>query len=299
MTQADRMYTKTCEKILDKGVIDDLELTSHGVHWEDGTPAKTKRIVHVVNRYDLADGSEFPILTIRKIPFKNAAKEVLWIWQKNSNNIDDLGLHIWDAWADEKHTIGKAYGYQLGKQNTYNINGIPLKMNQVEKMFYDIKHLPTSRRIICTMWVPSDLHQMTMEPCAHTLQFTIVGNTLNGMLIQRSQDMIAAGNWNPAQYSFLLMLIAKCNGLQVGELMHCIADCHIYDRHLDIAKKMLDQKGTHPVIIGRDVHFTESFEEKLQRFTPYDAFMEFNLDTDIVFENYEYEEFPYSFEVAV
>lgn len=298
MTNADKVYTETCKKIMNDGIIDELDITSHGVHWEDGTPAKTKRIVHVVNRYKIGEGDEFPILTIRHVPLKNAIKEILWIWQKNSNNVDDLGLHIWDSWIDENHTIGKAYGYQLGKMRIYNIKNTSTVMNQVEKMFYDIKNQPISRRIVCTMWEPSELHEMRLEPCAHTLQLTVVGNTLNGMLIQRSQDMIAAGNWNPCQYSFLIMLIAKCCGLQAGELMHCIADCHIYDRHLPIAEKMLEQTGKNPAIIGKDVLFTESFEEKVKNMEPYEAFLSFDLETDLAYQ-YEYEDFPYSFSVAI
>ena len=203
-------------------------------HWEDGTPAHTIKKFGVVNRYDLQ--KEFPILTIRKTFFKSAIDEILWIWQKKSNNVNHLNSHIWDSWADETGSIGKAYGFQLGIKHKYKEG----EFDQVDRVLYDLKHNPQSRRILTNIYNFQDLNEMNLYPCAYSMTFNVSGNKLNGILNQRSNDMIVANNWNVVQYAVLLMMFAQVSGLQAGELVHVIADAHVYDRHVPIIKKVLD-----------------------------------------------------------
>ena len=179
-------------------------------------------------------------MTLRRTYWKLALDELLWIWQKKSNRIDELGSHVWDEWADEEGTIGKAYGYQLGVKYQFNKGQEP--MDQVDRVLYDLKHNPASRRILTNIYNFHDLHEMNLYPCAYSMTFNVSGNTLNGILNQRSQDMLAANNWNVCQYSMLLMMIAQATGLEAGELVHVIADCHIYDRHVPLVKKMLENE---------------------------------------------------------
>ena len=202
--------------------------------WSDGSPAHTVKKFCIVNRYNLAE--EFPIITIRKTNFKAAVDELLWIWQKKSNNVNDLNSKIWNAWADETGSIGKAYGYQLGIKHKYR-EGM---FDQVDRILYDLKHNPESRRIISNIYNHNDLHEMNLYPCAYSMTFNITGDKLNGILNQRSQDMLVANNWNVVQYSVLLHMFAKVSGLKVGEFVHVIADAHIYDRHIDIVESILD-----------------------------------------------------------
>ena len=232
MSRADEIYRATCLDILENGFWDtDLEVRPK---WADGTPAHTVKKFGVVNRYDLRE--EFPIMTLRRTYWKSAIDEILWIWQKKSNRLDELGSHVWDEWAQPDGTIGKAYGYQLGVKHQYPEG----EFDQVDRVLYDLKHNPGSRRILTSIFNHADLHEMALAPCAYSMTFNVTGNTLNAILNQRSQDMLTANNWNVCQYAALVHMFAQVSGLQVGELVHVIADCHIYDRHVDLVKKMLD-----------------------------------------------------------
>ena len=233
MSYADQVFRRNCEDILKNGVWD-TELAVRP-RWEDGTPAHTVKKFGIVNRYDLQ--REFPILTLRRTYWKSAVDELLWIWQKKSNNVHDLSSHIWDAWADESGSIGKAYGYQLGVKHQYK-EGL---FDQVDRVLYDLKHDPASRRILTNLYNFADLHEMALYPCAYSMTFNVSGDTLNAILNQRSQDMLAANNWNVVQYAVLVHMMAQVSGLKAGELVHVIADAHIYDRHVPIIEQMLSE----------------------------------------------------------
>ncbi len=228
---ADTLFKQNCREILDSGVWD----TDHPVRprWEDGTPAHTIKKFCLVNRYDLA--GEFPILTLRKTNLTAAIDELLWIWQKKSSNVRDLNSHIWDAWADAEGSIGKAYGYQLGIKHIYK-EGL---FDQVDRVLYDLKNNPLSRRIMTNIYNHQDLWEMNLYPCAYSMTFNVSGKTLNAILNQRSQDMLVANNWNVCQYAVLVMMLAQVSGLVPGELVHVIADAHIYDRHIPLVEEML------------------------------------------------------------
>ena len=231
MSRADEIYIETCRDILDHGFSDaGLEVRPR---WDDGTPAHTVKKFCVVNRYDLRE--EFPLMTLRKTGIKNCIDEILWIWQKKSNRIADLHSHIWDSWAGEDGTIGKAYGYQLGVKHIYPEG----EFDQVDRVLYDLKHNPGSRRIMTNIYNHADLHEMNLYPCAYSMTFNVTGIYLNGILNQRSQDMLTANNWNVVQYSALLCMFAQVSGLIPGEFVHVIADCHIYDRHIPLVEEML------------------------------------------------------------
>ena len=231
MSYADQVFIDNCKEILAQGVWD----TDQDVRprWEDGTPAHTVKKFGLVNRYDLR--REFPILTVRRQFLKSAVDELLWIWQKKSNNIHDLHSHIWDAWADETGSIGKAYGYQLGVKHRYPEG----EMDQVDRVLYDLKHNPASRRILTSLYNHHDLHAMRLYPCAWSVTFNVTGNVLNAVLNQRSQDMLTANGWNVMQYAVLLHMFARASGLVPGELVHVIADAHIYDRHVPIVEEII------------------------------------------------------------
>ena len=233
MSRADEIFQQNCRDILANGVWD----TDQAVrpHWEDGAPAHTVKKFGIVNRYDLR--TEFPILTIRRTYWKTAVEELLWIWQRKSSNIHDLNAHIWDSWADETGSIGKAYGYQLGVKHHYPEGDF----DQVDRVLYDLRHNPASRRILTNLYNFQDLHEMHLYPCAYSMTFNVSGRTLNAILNQRSQDMLAANNWNVVQYAVLVHMFAQVSGLEPGELVHVIADAHIYDRHVPIVEKLLRQ----------------------------------------------------------
>lgn len=237
MSHADELFISMCQNIIDHGYSTEGEAVRP--KWEDGTFAYTVKQFGVVNRYDLS--KEFPALTLRKTYIKSAIDEVLWIWQKKSNNVNDLSSHIWDAWADETGSIGKAYGYQMGVKHQYK-EGM---MDQVDRVIYDLKHNPYSRRIMTNLYVHQDLHEMNLYPCAYSMTFNVTGNKLNGILNQRSQDVLAANNWNVVQYAALLHMLAQVTGFEAGELVHVIADAHIYDRHIPIVKELI-QRPTFP-----------------------------------------------------
>ena len=234
MSIADRIFIENCRDIISNGVWD----TDRPVRprWEDGSPAHTVKLFGVVNRYDLSQ--EFPVMTLRKTGFRNAIDELLWIWQKKSNNIHDLHSHIWDAWADGSGSIGKAYGYQLGVKHHYPEGD----MDQVDRILYDLKHNPGSRRIISNIYNHADLSEMRLYPCAYSMTFNVSGNRLNAILNQRSQDMLVANNWNVCQYAVLVYMMAQVSGLEAGTLMHVIADAHIYDRHVPLVEEIISRE---------------------------------------------------------
>ena len=239
MSYADKVFVAMCQDILENGTSTEGELVRP--HWEDGTSAYTIKKFGVVNRYDLS--KEFPAITLRKTYIKSATDEILWIWQKTSNNIHDLKSHVWDEWADEDGSIGKAYGYQLGVKHQYK-EGM---MDQVDRVIYDLKHTPFSRRILTNIYVHQDLHEMNLYPCAYSMTFNVTQKkgddrlTLNGILNQRSQDVLAANNWNVCQYAVLMHMLAQVCDMRVGELVHVIADAHIYDRHVPIVKELIER----------------------------------------------------------
>lgn len=231
MSAADDLFIKMCKEILEHGYSTEGEKVRP--KWEDGTYAYTIKRFGVVNRYDLS--KEFPAITLRKTYVKSAVDEMLWIWQKKSNNVHDLKSHVWDEWADEDGSIGKAYGYQMGVKHQYP-EGM---MDQVDRVIYDLKNNPYSRRIITNLYVHQDLHEMNLYPCAYSMTFNVTDGRLNAILNQRSQDILTANNWNVVQYAVLVHMLAQVCGLQVGELVHVIADAHIYDRHIDIVKELI------------------------------------------------------------
>lgn len=237
MSKADEIFINMCKQVLESGY--DTKGEKVRPKWPDGTSAYTIKKFGIVNTYDLSE--EFPAITLRKTYIKSAIDEILWIWQKKSNNIHDLKSHIWDQWADKDGSIGKAYGYQLGVKHKYKEG----EMDQVDRVLYDLKNNPYSRRIMTNIYVHQDLHEMALYPCAYSVTFNVTGDRLNAILNQRSQDILAAGNWNVVQYAALVMMIAQVSGLKPGILMHVIADAHIYDRHIPIVKDLIT-RPTYP-----------------------------------------------------
>ncbi|NMA65220.1 MAG: thymidylate synthase [Clostridiaceae bacterium] len=247
MSKADLIFIEMCNDILENGFSDvgaDVR-----PRWDDGSPAHTKKKFGVVNRYDLSE--EFPILTLRPTNLRAAIDEILWIWQKKSNNINDLNSHIWDSWADEDGSIGKAYGYQLGIKHKYKEG----EFDQVDRVLYDLKYNPSSRRILTSIYNHADLHEMNLYPCAWSMTFNVTGDRLNGILNQRSQDVLVANNWNVVQYSVLIHMLAQVSGLRAGELVHVISDAHIYDRHEPLVRELITRtpKPAPKLVINPDV----------------------------------------------
>ena len=276
MSIADKIFIDTCRQILDEGISD--ENLPVRPKWLDGTPAHTIKKFCIVNRYDLS--KEFPIITLRRTAFKSAIDEILWIWQKKSNNVHDLNSHIWDSWADETGSIGKAYGYQLGKKSIYPEG----EFDQVDRVLFDLKHNPQSRRILTNIYNFEDLHEMHLYPCAYSMTFNVTGNKLNGILNQRSQDTLTANNWNVVQYAVLLHMFAQVSGLEAGELVHVISDAHIYDRHVPIVEEIL-KNPQYPAP-------TFKMNKNIKNF--YD----FTVD-DFELENYQYTKLDKKIEVAI
>ena len=307
MSIADNIFIQNCKDILENGVWDtDREVRPR---WEDGSPAHTVKKFGIVNRYDLQE--EFPILTVRKQYFKSALDELLWIWQKKSNDVRKLGSHIWDQWADEKGTIGKAYGYQLGTK--HRVKGIDLDkavelfgydgvvedkrisgwwnnakdtvaynyadkhvvllndgcvwMDQVDHILYDLKFNPASRRILSMLWNPDEAVDMGLEPCAYSMTFNVSGNKLNTILNQRSQDMLTANGWNVMQYAALTMMMAQVSGLEPGEFVHVIADCHIYDRHVEVIQEIIQNEPLPAPKVELDKSITNFYDFTKDSFT--------------------------------
>jgi len=276
MSYADKVFIENCRDILNNGFWDH----EHEVrpHWDDGMPAHTIKKFCIVNRYDLS--VEFPILTLRKTNYTNAIDELLWIWQKKSNDIKDLKSHIWDSWADENGTIGKAYGYQLGVKHQYT-EGM---FDQVDRVLYDLKNNPLSRRIITNIYNHHDLSEMMLYPCAYSMTFNVAGGKLNGILNQRSQDMLVANNWNVCQYAVLLHMFAQSSGMEAGELVHVIADAHIYDRHIPIVEEVIARVpyNAPAFIIDKNI----------------DNFYNFTVDS-LKFPDYQFHEFKIKIPVAI
>ena len=233
VSKADELFISNCRQILEHGFSTENEKVRP--KWPDGTYAYTYKSFGIVNRYDLKE--EFPILTQRFINFNAAVDEILWIWQKKSNNVRNLKSHIWDEWADEKGSIGKAYGYQLQVKHKYREG----EFDQVDRVLYDLKNNPYSRRILTNLYVHQDLSEMKLYPCAYSMTFNVTGNSLNAVLNQRSQDMLVANGWNVCQYAVLIHLFARAAGLEVGEFVHVIADAHVYDRHIPIIKELIER----------------------------------------------------------
>ena len=264
MSKADNLFINMCQKILDEGFSSEGQTVR--ARWEDGTPAHTIKTFGVVNRYNLRE--EFPALTLRPTAIKLCVDEILWIWQKKSNNINDLNSKIWDQWADENGSIGKAYGYQLARKYKFSQG----EMDQVDNVLWQLKNTPYSRRIMTNIYNFQDLSEMGLETCAYSMTFNVTGNTLNGILNQRSQDILAANNWNVVQYSVLLHMLAQVSGLEAGELVHVISDAHIYDRHIPLIKELI-KRETYPA-----PKFSLNPEVK--------SFYDFTVD-DIKIENYQ------------
>ncbi|MDD5987020.1 MAG: thymidylate synthase [Eubacteriales bacterium] len=233
MSHADTLFVNMCREILDHGYSSEGQKVRP--RWEDGTPAHTIKAFGIVNRYDLS--REFPALTLRPTAIKSAVDEMLWIWQKKSNNIHDLHSRIWDAWADEDGSIGKAYGYQMAQKYKFPQG----EMDQVDNVLWNLKHQPYSRRIMTNIYNFSDLSEMNLEPCAYSMTFNVTGDRLNAILHQRSQDVLAANNWNVVQYAVLVYMFAQVSGLKPGELVHVIADAHIYDRHVPLIRELIER----------------------------------------------------------
>lgn len=233
MSKADVIFKDMCRNILDNGFSSEGQIVRP--KWEDGTPAHTIKQFGIVNRYDLSE--EFPALTLRPTAMKSALDEILWIWQKKSNAVKDLNSHIWDEWMGEDGTIGKAYGYQLGVKYKFAQG----EMDQVDNVLWQLKNTPYSRRIMTNIYNFGDLSEMNLEPCAYSMTYNVVGDKLNGILNQRSQDVLVANNWNVVQYALLLMMFAQVSGLKAGELVHVISDAHIYDRHVPLVREMLER----------------------------------------------------------
>lgn len=231
MSKADVLFVNMCREILDHGFSSEGQIVRP--KWEDGTPAHTIKTFGVVNRYNLKE--EFPALTLRPTAIKTAVDEMLWIWQRKSNNIKDLKGHIWDEWADENGSIGKAYGYQMAQKYQFAQG----EMDQVDNVLWQLKNTPYSRRIMTNIYNFADLKEMNLEPCAYSMTFNVSGNTLNAILHQRSQDILAANNWNVVQYAVLVHMLAQVSGLEAGELVHVIADAHIYDRHVPVIEELI------------------------------------------------------------
>ena len=276
MSLADKIFIDTCSQIINEGFWDtDLPVRPR---WEDGTPAHTVKKFCIVNRYDLK--KEFPIITLRRTAFKSAIDEILWIWQKKSNNVNELNSHIWDSWADETGSIGKAYGYQMGVKHKYK-EGM---FDQVDRVLFDLKNNPSSRRIMTNIYVHSDLSEMNLYPCAYSMTFNVSGKTLNGILNQRSNDVLTANNWNVVQYAVLMHMFAQVSGLEVGELVHVIADAHIYDRHVPIVEKIMlnEQKPAPKFWINPEIK----------------NFYDFTVD-DFKLEGYEFTKLEDKIEVAI
>ena len=270
MSKADELFIAMCRDVIENGTTTEGEKVRP--HWPDGTPAYTIKQFGVVNRYDLRE--EFPALTLRRTGLKSCMDEILWIYQRKSNNIHDLKPHIWDEWADETGSIGKAYGYQVAQKSEYR-EGM---FDQMDRVLYDLTHTPFSRRIMTNLYNFADLHEMHLYPCAYSVTYNVTQAkdaerpTLNMVLMQRSQDILAANNWNVCQYALLLMMVAQVVNMEAGELMHVIVDAHIYDRHVPIVKELIE-RPTFPaprVRLNPDVH----------------DFYEFTTD-DLIVEDYQ------------
>lgn len=275
MAKVDEIFIKNCIDILENGHWDTDEQVRP--RWQDGAPAHTVKKFGMVNRYDLRE--EFPAMTLRRTYYRSAVDEILWIYQKKSNVVAELSTGVWDAWTLPDGTIGKAYGYQMGVKHRYPDG----EFDQVDRVLHDLKHNPASRRILTNLYNHHDLSEMALAPCAYSFTLNVSGKTLNGLLNQRSQDMLTASHWNVCQYAALLMMYAAASGLEPGELVHVVADAHIYDRHVELVKRLTQQKA-HPAGVMR----LEAGDDFYQ-FTP----------KSFTLENYQYSVFEAEIPVAI
>ena len=276
MSYADCVYIENIRDILQNGISDEqLEVRPR---WADGTPAHTIKKFGVVNRYDLQ--KEFPVMTLRRTYYRSCIDELLWIWQKKSNRVSELGSHVWDQWAQPDGTIGKAYGYQLGVKYRFPEG----EFDQVDRVLYDLRHNPASRRILTSLYNFSDLSEMALYPCAYSMTFNVSGDTLNAILNQRSQDMLTANNWNVVQYAALVCMMAQVSGLKPGELVHVIADCHIYDRHIPLVEKMIEQEPFEAPTFWMDPEITDFYQFRKDSFR---------------LDGYRWHDFPWQIPVAI
>ena len=259
MSLADNIFIDMCNDILENGISSEGEMIR--AKWNDGKPAYTIKKFCAVNRYDLS--KEFPILTLRPTNLKAAIDELLWIWQKKSNNINDLNSHIWDSWADETGSIGKAYGYQMRQKHKYQEG----EFDQVDRVIYDLKHNPYSRRIITNIYNHDDLSEMNLYPCAYSVTFNVTGNKLNAILNQRSNDILVANNWNVAQYAILVHMLAQVSGFEVGEFVHVIADAHIYERHIPLVKELIKREPYDAPKLVINPNVNNFYDFKVEDFT--------------------------------
>lgn len=302
MSYADKIFIENMKDILENGT--STEGQKVRPHWEDGTPAYTIKQFGGVNRYDLR--KEFPAMTLRRTALKSAMDEILWIFQKKSNNIKDLNSHIWDEWADENGSIGTAYGYQIGQtylHHKYNsllseeefkelceeLKNYPsalidnkgnVYLDQIDGVIWDLKHSPFSRRIMTTLWNTQDLHSMNLQPCCWNCTFNVTDEgkdklVLNMVLNQRSADMLTANNWNVCQYALLLMMIAQVCDMEAGVLVHVLTDYHIYDRHIELVKELINREQYPAPIVKLNPEIKD--------------FYKFTLD-DLIVENYNHGE---------
>ena len=264
MSMADDIFINMCKDILENGT--DTKGEKVRPHWSDGATAYTIKRFGVCNRYDLS--KEFPALTLRPLAIKSFIDEILWIWQKKSNDVRELRSHIWDEWAGEDHTIGKAYGYQMGVKHQYK-EGM---MDQVDRVLYDLKNNPYSRRIMTNIYVHADLHEMNLYPCAYSMTFNVTKNPetgrlkLNAILNQRSNDVLTANNWNVCQYAILVHMFAQVCDMEVGELVHMIADAHIYDRHVPIIEEMIKREAYPAPILKINPDVKDFYDFKVEDF---------------------------------
>lgn len=280
----DEKFKELCHNIIGTSAMNEPGGTPCRAHWEDGVQARTLRTFGTSTIYNLQ--KEFPALTLRKTNIRNAVDEILWIWQKKSNNVNDLNSHIWDSWADETGSIGKAYGWQVGNkfQTVTAEDGTKLLLDQTDYILWCLKNDKYSRRIMANLYNIEDLDEMNLHPCCYSITLGVVGDTLNMVLNQRSQDIIVANNWNVVQYAVLLMMFAQVSGLRPGKLMHIIADAHIYDRHLEIAKDLIKRVSFPAPKVTLNPEITN--------------FYDFTVD-DVIVENYKANEFTTKIPVAV
>ncbi|MBR2528342.1 MAG: thymidylate synthase [Blautia sp.] len=301
MSYADRIFKETIQRILSEGVSDEDRPVRP--RWKDGTPAHTLAVFGVTNRYDLS--KEFPIMTLRRTYWKSAWDEISWIWQKKSSNVHDLHSHVWDEWADESGSIGKAYGYQMGKLSRYRDvtrqglvrafkDTLPQRtlrfeddcclMDQVDRVIYQLVNDPASRRIMTNMYCTEDLADMALYPCAYSMTFSVIGHKLNAILNQRSQDMVTANNWNTVQAAMVVYAMSSAYGFEPGELVHVIANCHLYTRHIDIARSLMEKEELPAPAFWIDPDIRDFYSFRSDSFR---------------LDNYRYHEFHDTIEVAI
>ena len=256
MNQADEQYKRVVETVLRVGVMD----TDQKVRtvWKDGTPAHS---ISWIGQHMIFDNTEVPIITTKRVAWKTAIKELLWIWQMKSNRVQDLrdmGVKIWNEWEKEDGTIGKAYGYQLGKKNRWvtekeyypdpsgEINALHLtmkKVDQVDYLLYQLKTNPASRRHITMLWNPDELDSMALTPCVYETQWHVKQGKLHLEVRCRSNDLALGNPFNIFQYNILQRMIAQVTGYELGNYIYHIGDAHLYDRHIEPVSEQIKRES--------------------------------------------------------